>query len=97
MTRYSLKVLSEAKQDLAEALDWYEARQSGLGRRFLAEISSCLERIRPMMYAKVRSETRRAVVNRFPFAVFYYIDANEVVVLAVLHMSRDPQRWMQRS
>ena len=39
---------------------------------------------------------RRALVRRFPYAVFYGYDGDAVTVQAVLHTARDPAKWRQR-
>ncbi len=41
----NIRFLEPARSELDDAFDWYEMEQSGLGRRFLAEIQSALERI----------------------------------------------------
>jgi plasmid stabilization system protein ParE len=41
-------------------------------------------------------DARRAVVRRFPFAVFYEVMADEILILAVYHSRRDPERWKAR-
>ncbi len=58
---------------MSEAYDWYESQQSGLGRDFLDEVSACLHGIEtvPELYSKIHGEIRRALVQRFPFGVFY--------------------------
>jgi plasmid stabilization system protein ParE len=45
----------------------------------------------------VFEEVRRAVVRRFPYAVFYKIEPQQVVVLAVFHSRRDPKSWQARA
>jgi plasmid stabilization system protein ParE len=47
------------------------------------------------MFARVHGEVRRAMVSRFPYAVFYRVEAKQVVVLTVLHTARDPRLWPQ--
>ena len=61
----------EAELDLAEAYNWYEKRRAGLGEEFLSS-DDCLEGIRrqPEMYALVHEMYRRALIRRFPFAIF---------------------------
>ena len=49
----------------------------------------------PEMFARVHGEVRRAMVSRFPYAVFYRIEPKQVVVLTVLHTARDPRLWPQ--
>jgi plasmid stabilization system protein ParE len=82
-------------QDLAAAYGWYEGQRAGLGEDFLAEIEESLDTIErfPEMFAQVHGEVRRAMVSRFPYAVFYRIEREQVVVLTVLHTARDPRLW----
>ncbi len=47
------------------------------------------------MFAHVHGEVRRAMVPRFPYAVFYRIEPKQVLVLAVLDTARDPKLWPQ--
>jgi plasmid stabilization system protein ParE len=51
-----------------------------------------LERF-PEMFARVHGDVRRVIVSRFPYAVFYQVEADRIVVLAVLHTARDPESW----
>ena len=85
----------EADADISDAFEWYDARLSGLGADFLgelAEVFSSLEAY-PEAHALIRGETRRAVVHRFPYSVFYIVDPDSIVVTAVLHFRRDPRAW----
>jgi plasmid stabilization system protein ParE len=75
-----------ARADVADAFLWYEQQRPGLGSEFLAEIARVLHAIeqRPEQYAIVRSQTRRALVHRFPYAILYIIEPNEIAVIAVM-------------
>jgi plasmid stabilization system protein ParE len=39
---------------------------------------------------------RRSLIRRFPYAVFYERVETTVTIHAVLHTSRDPNKWRQR-
>lgn len=82
-------------RDLAGAYGWYEDQRAGLGEEFLGAVDASFNAIRefPEMFAQVHGEVRRAVVSRFPYAVFYRVEPKRVVVLAVLNMARDPKLW----
>ena len=82
-------------RDLAGAYGWYEEQRAGLGEEFLAAVDTSFNAIQeyPEMFSRVHGEVRRAVVSRFPYAVFYRVEARRVVVLTVLHMGRDPKLW----
>jgi plasmid stabilization system protein ParE len=67
--------------------------------RFLGEVARALSAIddRPLAYAVVHKDVRRALLRRFPYAVFFVVEPGRVVVLAVLHQARDPERWRMRT
>lgn len=58
----------------------------------------CMKRAieEPEPYPLLYRNTRRALSRRFPFGVFYRVEES-IVVVAVMHASRDPQRWTQRA
>jgi len=89
----------EARAEFDEAFDWYEQQQPGLGVDFTTHVQEVLDRIgaTPELYAQVFQEVRRAVVRRFPYSVFYKIEPQQVVVLAVFHSRRDPKIWQARA
>lgn len=89
---------AEAEADLEDAARWDEQRQ-GLGGRLLDEVLRTIRLIEenPNRYPRVHGETRRAVTHRFPFGIFYNVDDDGVVVFAVLHASRNPARWKERT
>jgi hypothetical protein len=51
----------------------------------------------PERYPVVRGEARRALLRRFPYAVFFVATPDLVSVLACMHARRDPRRWQERS
>jgi len=87
-----LIITPEAESDIRDGFDSYEAKQEGLGSRFLDEVERSLDRIapNPHMYQEVEPDIRRAVVRTFPYLVFYTFDADAVQVLAVVHGAQDP-------
>lgn len=84
-------------RDLAAGFGYYAEEAEGLGEGFLAAIDSVFDAIEryPQMFAQVHGEVRRALVSRFPYAVFYRVESRRVVVLTVLHTARDPRVWPQ--
>lgn len=94
----ALQIRRDAERDIADAAEWYEKQKSGLGHEFLDELLRALRQVaeRPDMYPVVHRQTRRALIRRFPFGLYFRVEPECIVVIAVLHGSRDPQRWKQR-
>ncbi len=88
----------EAARDVDEAYAWYESRRVGLGEDFLGCVDACIEAIcrMPEIHEKVYENYRRALVRRFPYAVYYEYVADAVTVYCVFHTARDPEKWRAR-
>jgi plasmid stabilization system protein ParE len=93
-----IRFTPEADAELAEARKWYAHQRHNLDLEFMQSIDQALARItaNPKQYPIVYMKLRRAVVRRFPFAIFYHISADALEVIAVFHSRRDPQRWKSR-
>lgn len=50
----------------------------------------------PRLYPTVYRSLRRVVMRQFPFAIFYESNEDEIVVFAVYHSRRDPERLISR-
>ena len=85
----------KAEDDIRTVLRWYETQNPTVGDHFLIELRRTLEQIGqfPESSPTVRKNIRRALVKRFPYLVFYIAEATRVVILAILHTSRDPAVW----
>jgi plasmid stabilization system protein ParE len=88
-----------AAADIDEAYLWYERRQAGLGDEFLTAVHSALDQVvaHPTRYPVVYRETRRVLVHRFPYLVFYRVYDETVVVVACMHGRGNPRRWRSRT
>jgi plasmid stabilization system protein ParE len=50
----------------------------------------------PEAYQLVDPTTRRALLRRFPYSIFFEVGRMEIVVYGVFHGARDPQSWRRR-
>lgn len=73
----------------------YEAEESGLGPQFLEQLRLVYRRIleNPLGYEEQRSGIRRGLMRQFPYAVYFSIENETILILAVLHTARDPAEW----
>jgi len=88
----------EAKEEFFEAINYYEECQGGLGLEFAKEIYSTIQRIIhfPEAWSKMSENTRRCLVNRFPYGIIYNVCDEEIVILAVMQLNREPGYWKKR-
>ena len=88
----------EVEAELLDARAWYEGERIGLGAVFAAAVEATVAAIlpNPLAYPRVKGDTRRALVRRFPYAVYFRSIGDEIVVLAVMHGRRLPRRWQSR-
>ena len=95
---WPIRFAEAARAELIEAHDWYEAEAPGLGHRFRAEIDSVVERMadNPRQFPMVFKTLRRARAKKFPYALFFLVEPEALLVVACFHSSRDPRQWQKR-
>ena len=98
MTAYRIVAEQSVNTDVEAAFDWYQAEQPGLGLDFLQELRATYDRILqgPLKYQLLKSGIRRALTRRFPQAVYFAVEGEVIVVVAILHASRNPAEWQRR-
>ncbi len=83
---------------MEEAMLWYECQAPGVGGDFLDACDRAFQQIqeRPDSYVHVGNGFRRAIMERFPFVIFYEFDDHHVVVNSVFHTARNPEVWKKQ-
>ncbi len=102
MERHNLLVTSFAREDLNDAMTWYESQKEGLGIDFLLEFYDLCNfvEINPQINQIVYSSYRRFRMKRFPYLVYYAVDERtsdkRMVIVAVFHSSSGAEKLQQR-
>ena len=93
-----VRFLPEAVQDLVATQRWYGMREPALARDFAEVFAAAVVRIRrdPRSFPLVHGQIRRLVMKRFPYAVYFREQGDEILVIA-LHSRQDPKLWQQRT
>jgi plasmid stabilization system protein ParE len=92
----------EVEHDVAEAADWYDYREAGLGGQFREEVIQVFDAlaVNPLLYCRrhPRKNIRWRYPERFPYRVIYEVRESEktVVIAAVLHAARHDRHWQRR-
>ena len=90
-----IKILSGAEKDLEDGFHFYESQSPGLGSYFLGSLFSDVDSL--AFFGGIHQVVfgyHRHLSKRFPFAVYYRISENVVVVFAVLDCRRNPS-WIR--
>lgn len=95
---YRLFVSAKAKEEIADAIDWYNKIGGNQSERFLNELDSFFEKIRakPKIYRKRAKNLRIANLKVFRYQVIYRINSDSIEVVAVFHSKRNPKIWRKR-
>lgn len=88
----SFRLHPDAEEELSEAIRYYEDVEPGLGQDFAVEIYSAVQRAiaNPRAWTVLDGEVRRSLVRRFPYGVLYAEDDGGILVVAVMHLHREP-------
>jgi toxin ParE1/3/4 len=87
-----------AAADIEDAISWYEQQRPSLAAEFLEAVNRALAGIAtsPHLASVVHRNTRRSLLQRFPYAIYYRVYPDAVVIVACMHGRRDPRRWRAR-
>jgi plasmid stabilization system protein ParE len=88
----------DAKEELDGAVEYYEQCQTGLGLEFAEEVYAAIARIiqYPDAWSSLSRNSRRCLINRFPYGIIYQIKSRTLRIVAVAHLSRRPGYWKER-
>ncbi len=87
-----------AQAELTQVVDYYNQQQDGLGEEFASEVFKAIHRIleQPHAWGKLSRRCRRCRTNRFPYGVVYQVREKCILIIAVMHLHRRPEYWMER-
>ena len=93
----NIRILESAKRDLEEGFYFYEYQKEKLGYYFIETLMSDIESL--SIFVGIHSihfgRYYRLLSKRFPFAVYYVIEENEIKIYAVIDCRRDPA-WIRK-
>ena len=88
----------EALEEYRQAALWYGEREPEVGLKFAASVEDAIARIveAPTRWRLVDEGVRRCLTRIFPFGILYTIENDFVLIVAVMHFSREPEYWKSR-
>jgi plasmid stabilization system protein ParE len=88
----------EALDEYREATLYYAERDPALALRFVDAVENAIRRIpeAPERWRVLEEDVRRCLTRVFPYGVLYTIEPEFILIVAVMHCSREPGYWKRR-
>ena len=88
----------EALKEYADAVRYYTEQRTEVAQAFINAIEDAVYRFResPTRYNAIDDDVRRCMTRRFPYGILYTIEQDYILILAVMHCSREPGYWKSR-
>jgi plasmid stabilization system protein ParE len=88
----------EALEEYDEAALRYAERELALALRFIEAVEDAIRRMleAPTRWRVIEADVRRCLTRVFPYGILYTIEPDFVLIVAVMHCSREPGYWKQR-
>ena len=87
-----------ALAEYAEAVQFYAENRVDLAQAFINSVEETIFRIieSPTRFPIIDEDVRRCLTRKFPYGILYTIEDDYILILAVMHCSREPGYWQER-
>jgi toxin ParE1/3/4 len=88
----------EALEEFRQAARWYAERDTVVADKFIESVEDAIRRITdgPTRWRIVDEDIRRCLTQVFPYAILFTIEPESLLIVAVMHCSREPDYWRSR-
>ena len=88
----------EALEEYSDAVQYYAEQRTEIAQAFINAIEDAIFRIKesPNRYATIDEDIRRCMTKKFPYGILYTIEQGYILILAVMHCSREVGYWKNR-
>jgi len=95
---YKIIILDQAISEIAETCIYYNIKAPELGFEFEEEVFQLLEVIKenPLLFPIKFAHIHEAVLNRFPYVINYEVYGKQIIVSAVFHTKKHPDKKIKR-
>ena len=93
-----VEFLPEADEEFREAARYYESEAAGVGLSFIAAVHKAVDEIveLPLATQVYRADIRKKILRHFSYNLFYAIETDIIVIVAVAHQRKRPNYWLAR-
>jgi len=89
----------EALAEYEAAALYYSERDAAVAERFVAAVDDAIDRVldSPTRWRVIEQDVRRCLTHVFPYGILYTIEPGFVLIVAIMHCSREPGYWKSRT
>ena len=94
----TVRIHAGAREDFFNAVDHFSEISNSVCTAFIDEFESCIRNIetQPTAWTPIQFDCRRCLFRSFKYSIIYRIDGTDIIILAVMHNSRNPYYWIKR-
>ncbi|MGA3266976.1 MAG: type II toxin-antitoxin system RelE/ParE family toxin [Verrucomicrobiota bacterium] len=98
---FRVVIEQEAEREFAEAVEFYDEREPGLGQRFAREVNAFFKIVceNPERFPLASRLTRKArIPSPWPYSAYFAIkrETSQVVISVIWHGARNPAQLRRR-
>jgi plasmid stabilization system protein ParE len=95
---FKIEIKEEARDDIADAMQWYATKAENLDTRFVTAVEAALLKIQrnPFAFKKVYKKFRQTTIKSFPYIILYEPEQNKVVIYSVFNTWQHPKKKLLR-
>lgn len=88
----------DADREVDEIIGYYDSIEDSLGDEFFRELHNAITRVLrlPDAWQMIWPSARRCLLSRFPYQLVYQERADGILIVAVMHLHRAPNYWVDR-
>lgn len=98
MPSYILQFHRLVRDEVSHAYQYYQNQKPKLGDTFLEALDDIFNQIidNPNLYPVDFEQVRKALLQKFPFSIYFEIVEEQIFIYSVFHQSQDPDKWRVR-
>lgn len=87
-----------AQREFDEVVNWYQSKGNQLDTQFILDFNRTIRRMiaYPLSCTPIKTDKKRCLLSKFPYGIIFQMDNQTIIVLAVMHLHREPDYWIDR-
>ena len=82
----------------SEVVQYYAQHRTAIAQAFIDAVENTIHRIceSPTTWQIIDKDVRRCITRKFPYGILYTVEEDEILILAIMDCSHEPNYWKNR-